>query len=193
MQTLAQIVLASGSPYRKKALARLGLDFCVIQPAADETPGKGESAAALCTRLALLKARTVAARHAECTVIGGDQVLDADGRILGKPGTEEASREQLRYLSGRSGTFHTAIAVIRGAFEKISVERTAVTWRALSAHEIDTYIRREPAHDCAGAAKIEGLGVTLLAGLRGNDPTALLGVPLISLCATLRELGYQLP
>ena len=174
-------------------LARLRLPFDVAAPAVDETPLPGEAPAALALRLALAKARDVAAQDPRAIVIGADQVCDLDGEPIGKPGTHARAVEQLSRLSGRTAVFQTALAVVRldTGFERALLAPVRVRFRDLSAAEIDTYLRLEQPYDCAGSAKCETLGITLLASIDSDDPTALVGLPLIRTAALLREAGLD--
>ena len=183
-----RLILASSSPYRRQVLVRLGVPFDAVAPSVDEQQLPGESASDLVRRLALAKAEDVACRHRHDLVLGGDQVLACQGRILGKPHTAAAAAEQLSFLSGRSGRFHTGLAARCGDYSKVIEAVTEVRWRQLDADQIASYIEREPALDCAGAAKLEGLGVSLIESIDTPEPTAILGVPLIEVCSILREL-----
>ena len=186
------LVLASGSPYRRALLERLGLAFAIDTPDVDETPLEGESPALTAQRLALVKAQTVARRHPDALVIGSDQTATIDGRtVLGKPGTHGRAVAQLRMLSGATTTFHTGLAVLRLAdgFERVCVVDTQVRMRHLTDAMIENYLAREPAYDCAGSAKIEGLGIALVEALEGPDPSALIGLPLIALTEALSQAG----
>jgi septum formation protein len=191
--TAAGIILASTSPYRKALLERLGLPFRVVSPGIDEIPLTGETPRAVATRLAREKAAAVAARHPEALVIGSDQTASLDDRnIIGKPMTHARAVEQLRAASGRVTKFHTALSVLRQAdgFVHECVIDTRVTMRALSDAMIESYLAREPAYDCAGSAKIEGLGIALVERLEGEDPTALIGLPMIALTRALEKGGF---
>ncbi len=189
------IVLASGSRYRRELLERLGLAFHAWAPDIDESSLPGEAPRDAALRLARAKADAAASRWPGALIIGSDQVADLDGAHIGKPGTLENARRQLRQLSGRAVLFHTALCVI-GAARATRHERlvtTDVVFRALADAEIDRYLAREPAFDCAGSAKSEALGISLLARLGGDDPTALVGLPLITLAAMLRAEGFEAP
>lgn len=189
-----RVILASSSPYRRALLARLGLPFEVEVPDLDEAPLPGEAPRDLAARLATAKAARVATRHAEATVIGSDQVADVDGIALGKPGSEALARAQLQHLSGRSVSFWTAVTVLqRDRIVGTHVDHTRCRVRALSAEEIARYLAREPAFDCAGAFKVEGLGIGLFDAVESSDPTALQGLPLIALAELLRRAGYACP
>ena len=187
------LILGSTSRYRRELLSRLPLPFEVDAPRVDETPRSGEAPAALARRLALAKAREVAARHPQAIVIGSDQVADLDGEPLGKPGTHERAVQQLRAMSGRIVVFQTALAVCCAAsgFEAEDLAPVRVRFRNLSAAEIERYLRLEQPYDCAGSAKSEGLGVALLESIDSDDPTALVGLPLIRTCALLRRAGLD--
>jgi septum formation protein len=189
------LVLASGSPYRRELLSRLGLPFESWSPDIDETALPGEAPAATAARLARAKARAGESRWPRAWIIGSDQVADVEGEAVSKPGTLENARRQLRTLSGRTVLFHTALCLANGAAGRAHerLVTTEVAFRALSDAEIDRYLAREPAIDCAGGAKSEGLGISLLARLGGDDPTALVGLPLIALCELLRAEGFEVP
>lgn len=190
----AALVLASTSRYRAELLGRLGLAFEVLAPSVDETPADGETPSQAARRLALAKASAVAARRPDAVVIGSDQTATLDGRtIIGKPGDHAHAVEQLRSASGRTMSFHTGIAVVCRArgFERVEVVDTLVRFRELDDARIDAYLAREPAYDCAGSAKSEGLGIALIESLDGTDPTALIGLPLIALTAALEAAGVR--
>lgn len=189
------LILGSTSRYRRDLLSRLRLPFEVAAPAVDETPLPGEAPADLARRLALAKAREVAARWPHAVVIGSDQVADLDGDPIGKPGTHERAVAQLQRMSGRAVVFQTAVAVVRPAtaFEQVLLAPVRVRFRRLDAMEIEHYLRLEQPYDCAGSAKSEGLGIALLDAIRSDDPTALIGLPLIRTCRMLRAAGLVLP
>ncbi|HYF58251.1 MAG TPA: Maf family nucleotide pyrophosphatase [Burkholderiaceae bacterium] len=191
----APLVLASTSAYRRELLGRLRLPFEVEAPGVDETPRPGETPREAACRLSLAKAAAVAARRPDAVVIGSDQTATLDGvGIVGKPGDHARARVQLRAASGRAMTFHTGLCVIRpGAAPLVDCVDTRVRFRALSDDEIERYLRAETPYDCAGSAKSEGLGVTLLDAQEGPDPSALVGLPLIRLSAMLRDAGFVLP
>jgi septum formation protein len=188
------VVLGSTSRYRRELLARLALPFEVEAPEVDETPQPAERPEALARRLALAKARAVAARHPAAAVIGSDQVADLDGEPLGKPGTHARAVEQLRRMQGRTVVFQTALAVVCQAtgFEQVDLAPVRVRFRTLSDLEIEAYLRAEQPYDCAGSAKSEGLGIALLESIDSDDPTALVGLPLIRTCRLLRAAGVRL-
>jgi septum formation protein len=188
-----RLILGSTSPYRRELLARLRLPFDVVAPQVDETPQPGETPATLALRLALTKARAVAAMHPQAVVIGADQVADLDGEPIGKPGTHERALAQLRRMSGRTVIFQTALAVLRAdtGFEQARLAPVRVQFRELADHEIERYLRLEQPYDCAGSAKSETLGITLLSAIHSDDPTALVGLPLIRTAELLRQAGLD--
>lgn len=190
-----KIVLASTSAYRRMLLERLTLSFVTDKPEVDETPLPNESPAATADRLALAKALAVAQRHPDALIIGSDQVAHIGDEIFGKPGTVDKARAQLVRMRGKSVTFHTALAVVNAVTgqQTVTSEPTTVRFRELTDAEITRYIEKEMPLDCAGSAKSEGLGITLLEALSGNDPTALIGLPLIALSKILRAEGIELP
>ena len=187
------LILASTSRYRRELLTRLRLPFEVENPQVDETPGAGETPTALALRLALAKAQAVAERRPDAIVIGSDQVADLDGRPIGKPGTHERAVEQLHAMSGRTVVFQTAVAVVRcdTGFADAVLAPVTVRFRDLSDAEIEHYLRAEQPYDCAGSAKSEALGIALLDSLESDDPTALVGLPLIRTCNLLRRAGLD--
>jgi len=189
------LILGSTSRYRRELLGRLAVPFDVVSPEVDETPRPGESPAGLARRLALAKAQAVAARHPDAVVIGSDQVADLDGEPLGKPGDHERAKAQLRRMSGRSVVFQTAVAVVcQGTgFVAQDLAPVRVEFRQLSDDEIERYLRAEQPYDCAGSARSEGLGIALLEAIHSDDPTALVGLPLIRTCRMLRAAGVQVP
>jgi len=189
------IVLASTSPYRRELLARLRLAFKVVAPAVDESARPGEAPESTARRLALAKAEAVAAQFPDAVVIGSDQVADVDGEPLSKPGSHEAARAQLERMQGRSIVFHTALAVLHRARSMVEVDSvpTTVKFRRLPRAALEAYLLAEKPYDCAGAAKIESLGIVLVESVRSDDPTALIGLPLIRLTSMLANFGLQLP
>ena len=188
-----RLILGSTSRYRRELLTRLRLPFEVEAPGVDETPRPGEAPAALAQRLALEKARAVAARHPRDVVIGSDQVADLAGEPLGKPGDHARAVAQLQRMSGQRVVFQTALAVVRRdtGFEAVDLAAVSVTFRTLSDTEIETYLRLDEPYDCAGSARSESLGVALLSAIDSDDPTALVGLPLIRTCALLRAAGLD--
>jgi septum formation protein len=185
------VVLGSTSRYRHELLTRLRLPFDTARPDVDETPRPGEGPAALASRLAMAKAREVARRYPEAVVIGSDQVADLDGEPMGKPGTHERAVLQLQRMRGRTVVFQTAVAVVCAAtgFEALDLAPVRVVFRDLDDGEIERYLRAEQPYDCAGSAKSEGLGIALLERIDNDDPSALVGLPLIRTCRMLRAAG----
>jgi septum formation protein len=187
------LILASTSPYRRALLERLQLPFRCEAPETDETPLPGESPAALATRLALEKARSVAASFPGATVIGSDQVAELEGRVIGKPGHHAAALEQLLASSGKEVLFYTGVALVNAErnWAQFHVERFLTRFRALAEETLDRYLRREQPYDCAGSFKCEGLGIALFERLEGRDPTSLEGLPLIALTDLLMAAGVD--
>ena len=191
---IPQLILGSTSRYRRELLERLCIPFQVSAPDVDETPLPQEVPHQLAERLALSKAKAVAAKYPEAVVIGSDQVADLDGQSLGKPGTHEKAVAQLHLMRGQTVVFQTAVAVVclaRG-FEQTSLAAVRVKFRDLTDDEIENYLQLEKPYDCAGSAKSEGLGIALLASIDSDDPTALIGLPLIRTCQMLRAAGIEL-
>jgi septum formation protein len=193
MAARPRLVLASTSRYRRGLLERLGVAFEVADPGVDETRRAGEPPEAMAERLARAKALAVAARFPGSLIIGCDQVAHCDGEILGKPGTHANAVRQLRTLSGREAVFHTAVCVhdSRSAASLVRVVPCRVAFRRLDDALIESYLAKEQPYDCAGSAKSEGLGIALIARMDGEDPTALVGLPLIALVDLLREQGLD--
>ena len=193
MSPMPRLILASTSRYRRELLQRLRLPFDVIAPEVNETPRPQETPPALVERLAAAKAQAVARLHPQAIVIGSDQVADLDGTPVGKPETHERAVAQLRAMSGRSLVFHTAVAVQRQASGFAALARVPVTVRVrpLDDVEIEHYLRAEQPYDCAGSAKAEALGIALLEAIVSDDPTALIGLPLIRTCELLRAAGLD--
>jgi septum formation protein len=189
------IILASTSVYRRELLLRLRLPFEVLAPGVDETADPGEAPASTARRLSLAKARAVGERRPDAWVIGSDQTATIDGSdLIGKPGSHERAVRQLRAASGRTLVFHTGLCLWRpGSAPLIDCIDTRVRFRHLQDDEIERYLRAETPYDCAGSAKSEGLGASLLESQDGPDPSALVGLPLIRLAAMLREAGLRLP
>ena len=187
------LILASTSRYRRELLQRLRLPFEVVAPWVDETPLPGEAPAVLAQRLAMAKARAVAALHPGAIVIGSDQVADLHGQAIGKPGTHERAAAQLRSMRGQRITFQTAVAVVRAdrGYAQGLLASVVVSFRDLSDAQIEHYLRTEQPYDCAGSAKCETLGIALLEAIDSDDPTALIGLPLIRTCRLLREAGLD--
>lgn len=189
-----RIILASTSPYRKELLSRLRLPFEVVSPQVDESPQPGETPVALALRLAVAKAHAVARQHPDAIVIGSDQAADLNGLPMGKPGHHARAVLQLQAMSGQLVQFHTAVAVVAPSrqLEQARMVSVRVKVRELSSQEIEHYLHAEKPYDCAGSAKAEGLGITLLSSIESTDPTALIGLPLIATCELLRAAGVDL-
>lgn len=186
-----ELVLASSSPYRRELLERLRIPFISDSPDVDESPNPGETPENLAIRLAILKARTVAARHPGRIVIGADQAASLMDKPLGKPGTIQAAREQLRNLSGQRVVFHSAMAVVQGAkIQSINVP-TVCIFRNLSEQAIERYIQIDQPLDTAGSAKAESLGIALMQSMQSDDPTSIIGLPLIALTGMLTQCGLD--
>ena len=193
MQTRS-LILGSTSPYRRELLSRLRIPFSVQSPEVDETPLEGERPMQLAQRLALAKAIAVAEKNPNAVVIGSDQVADLNGMSLGKPGNFDRAMLQLRQMSGQTVVFQTALAVVclDSGFEQTDLASVRVQFRVLSDAEIAAYLQREKPYDCAGSAKSEGLGIALLESIANDDPTALVGLPLIRTCNLLRAAGVKI-
>jgi septum formation protein len=189
-----KLILGSTSAYRRELLTRLRIPFSVESPGVDESPLPNEHPAALAIRLALAKAQAVAQYHPDCVVIGSDQVADLDGQALGKPGNHERAVAQLRQMQGKTVVFQTAVAVVclRTGFCQQALAPVKVTFRTLDDSEIENYLQLEKPYDCAGSAKSEGLGIALLDAIDSDDPTALVGLPLIRTSRMLRAAGIVL-
>lgn len=195
MNPLPPIVLASTSQYRRELLQRLQIPFTVASPDIGESTLSGESPVQTAERLAEAKARAVGANHAGALIIGSDQVAYLGDRRFGKPLVRERAIEQLQAMRGKTVIFHTAVCLYntRNGNAPVVAVPTEVRFRDLSDAEIERYVDKERPFHCAGSAKSEGLGIALLEYLRGDDPNALIGLPLIALCALLRAEGYELP
>ena len=188
--TKTPLILASSSQYRRELLNRLGLEYISISPDVDETPLAGEAPAALALRLARLKAEAVARNHPDAVVIGSDQVCDLGGTPLGKPHTFEKAVAQLQAMQGKRLVFHTAVCVISPSVPaQDTVSDTVITMRKLSDEAICNYVEREKPFDCAGSAKIEKLGIALMESVASDDPTSLIGLPLMRLTTMLTRAG----
>lgn len=189
------LILASGSPYRRDLLARLALPFETLVSRVNEDHLAGEPPADRALRLALAKAQAVASRRAGAFVIGSDQVAAAGDDVLDKPGNAASARAQLAALSGRSARFYTACTLIGGAdgVQLAHVDTTTVVFRSIAAEEIERYVAHEQPYDCAGSFKVEALGISLIECIESQDPTALIGLPLIWLAGALRAAGFRLP
>ena len=193
MSTRPTLILGSTSRYRREMLLRLRLPFDIYAPEVDETPHPGERPADLALRLAIAKAQAVAAQHPDAVVIGSDQVADLDGTPVGKPGGHNKAVAQLRAMSGKAVVFQTAVAVVRLAsgYAASALVPVRVRFRQLNDAEIEHYLRAEQPYDCAGSAKSEALGIALLSAIESEDPTALVGLPLIKTCESLRGAGID--
>jgi septum formation protein len=189
------LILASTSPYRRALLERLGLAFEALAPGVAETPRSGESPNDLALRLAQAKAEAIAAGRPGAIVIGSDQVAACGAGVLGKPGDAARNRAQLAELSGKTVRFHTACALlgVDAGLHAAHVDTTTVVFRALSAEEIERYVAHDAPYDCAGGFKAESLGISLFECIESQDPTALIGLPLIWLAGALRDAGFRLP
>ena len=188
-----KIVLGSTSKYRELLFTRLGLEFESASPDTDESPITGETPAATAMRLAIAKAQSLRKRFQDALVIGADQVADQNGIAIGKPGTRKRSFEQLQQMRGQTLVFHSAIALLNTATDRIQsrIVATTVRFRELSNQEIENYLDRENALDCAGSAKSEGVGIALMTSMQSDDPTALIGLPLIALIDMLHAEGIS--
>lgn len=189
------LVLASTSAYRRQLLERIGLPFTTEAPGVDETRSAREPAGELVQRLARAKAQAVALKHPGALIIGSDQAAEREGEILGKPGGHAEAVAQLKAASGKYMKFHTGLCLWdarSGSFQEYT-DITRVMFRTLTEEEIARYLKAEQPYDCAGSFKSEGLGITLFTAIESNDPTALVGLPLIALCRMLRTAGIELP
>jgi len=191
--SLPELILASTSPYRQELLQRLQLSFRVEASAVDETPLPGEAPEALVCRLAEAKAQAVARRNPQAAVIGADQMAVCGTRILGKPGNAERAVEQLEWMQGQTVEFLNGIAIVAASGTEILLVPYRIVLRPLTRMEIERYVERDQPLDCAGSFRSEGLGISLVERMEGEDPHALMGLPLIALCRALRKLGYPLP
>jgi len=187
------LILASTSVYRRELLERLRIPFEVVSPQVDETPLTGESTLELAMRLAKAKAAAVSKEHPNAWVIGSDQVADLCGAAIGKPGNFDRALAQLQLMRGQTVTFHTALCLIKGETQTTLNIPTEVTFRKLSDDVLESYLLAEEPYDCAGSAKSEGLGISLLESIQSDDPTALIGLPLIALTGLLRDAGFVIP
>lgn len=195
MSIVASIILASTSPFRRELLTRLNLPFTPVSPICDETPQAGELPSELVRRLAHQKAASLARQHPNHLIIGSDQVAVLDGEILGKPGSHDVAVEQLSQASGRQVMFHTGLCLLNSATGRFHIDDVefGVTFRNLNLIQIERYLFQEKPYNCAGSFKSEGYGITLFKSLDGEDPTALIGLPLIRLTDFLRLEGLHLP
>ena len=186
-----QLILASSSRYRQAMLERLRVPFIAISPDVDETPTEGEQPAELAVRLSIAKSKAILQRYPDALIIGSDQVASVDGNLIGKPGSFERARQQLKQLSGRIVEFHSALCLSnRTRHETVNVI-THCQFRHLDDQEIDSYLVLEQPFDTAGSAKAEGLGIALMESMQSDDPTAIIGLPLIALCRLLRTFGVN--
>ena len=193
MSAPMHLILASSSPYRRQLLERLGIPFASISPNIDETPLQGESPKALTIRLAHEKAKAVSQQHPHAWIVGSDQSADLQGQIIGKPGDHDRAFAQLKQMQGQTVVFHTALCLLGPNFCKTIEVPTKVQFRSLPDEVLDNYLRIEKPYDCAGSAKSEGMGIILLEKVESDDPSALIGLPLIALCTLLREAGFSIP
>jgi septum formation protein len=190
-----KLVLASTSRYRKELLSRLHIPFETQSPDLDETPLGSEAAPVTASRLALAKANAVRERLGPALIIGSDQVAICEGQRLDKPGSHANAIRQLQFARGRTVVFHTALALLNSRSGRVQTDTVATEARVrnLTDDEIERYLSAEPAYDCAGSAKAEGLGIALMERIESPDPTALIGLPLIALCMMLRSEGISIP
>ena len=193
ISTNPPLILASTSVYRRELLERLRIPFEVISPKVDETPLTGESSLDLSLRLAHAKAAAVSKAHPDAWVIGSDQVADLCGAAIGKPGNFEKALAQLQLMRGQTVTFYSALCLMKGDTQNTLCVPTEVRFRKLSDDVLEAYLLAEEPYDCAGSAKSEGLGISLLEAIQSDDPTALVGLPLIALTALLRDAGFAIP
>jgi septum formation protein len=189
--TYRQLVLASTSPFRRDLLSRIGFPFDTANPQTDESPLPDETPEDTALRLSEAKARAVASRFPDALIIGSDQLAILDGRAYGKPGAHDNAVRQLRTMRGKTVNFFTGLCLLDARTGQAWVRGipTQVTFRDLSDGEIEDYLRREQPYQCAGSAKSEGLGIAIIARMQGDDPNALIGLPLIALCDLLKEAG----
>ncbi len=187
------LILASSSPYRKQLLQRLGLQFVTLAPNLDESPLPGENPKNLTLRLAQAKAQMIASLHPRAWVIGSDQSADLNGHPIGKPGTRAAALAQLKQMQGQVVVFHTSICLMGQGFCETTHVPTTVQFRNLPEQVLDQYLHLEQPYDCAGSAKSEGMGIILLEKIESDDPTALIGLPLIALTSLFHQAGIPLP
>ena len=193
MSNTKQLVLASSSLYRRQLLERLGLPFTTASPDIDESPLEHELPEAMTIRLAQLKASAIAKQFPEAWIIGSDQCADLHGQIIGKPGNHERALAQLKKMQGQTVVFHTALCLLKSGKQKTLSIPTRVRFRTLPDSVLENYLRIEKPYDCAGSAKSEGMGIILLEQIESDDPTALIGLPLIALSGLLRETGFAIP
>ena len=189
-----ELILGSSSPYRRELLERLRLPFTVVSPKIDETPQLGETPPETALRLALEKARHIAQSHPNALIIGADQVATVDGAQIGKAGGFDKALAQLHMMRGKTALFHSALCLYDARNDSYQLENivTKTTFRDLPDEELAAYLRIEQPYDCAGSAKVEALGITILEKVESDDPTALIGLPLIALTGMLRQAGVKL-
>ena len=192
--TSPQLVLASTSPFRRELLARLGLPFMTANPETDETPLPAEAPEATALRLSEAKARAVAAQYPDALIIGSDQVACLGNQVFGKPGTHHNAVVQLKSMRGQTVNFFTGLCLLNSGTGKARVRgvSTLVTFRDLSNDEIENYLIKEQPYHCAGSAKSEGLGIAIIQKMQGDDPNALIGLPLIALCDMLKKENFKI-
>ena len=192
--TQRKLILGSTSPYRRELMARLRIPFDIVAPDVDETPHDAGTPKQLACRLAMAKARAVAAQFPSDVVIGSDQVADLDGQSLGKPGNHARAVAQLQLMRGKTVIFQTAVAVVcqDAKFAQMDLAQVKVKFRDLTDAEIEAYLLAETPYDCAGSAKSEGLGIALLESIENDDPTALVGLPMIRTCRMIQAAGIKL-
>jgi septum formation protein len=188
-----KLILASTSKYRKELLTRLSVPFTCVSPGVDEQALTGESPMAMALRLAEAKAMAISQNEPDAWVIGSDQVVDLQGIAMGKPGDHANALKQLQTLRGKTVQFHTAVCLAKGPISQVINVVTEVTFRDLDDATLNAYLLAETPYDCAGSAKSEGLGICLLEKVQSDDPTALIGLPLIAVCTLLRNAGFQIP
>jgi septum formation protein len=188
-----KLILASTSKYRKELLTRLGIPFTCVSPGVDEEALTGENPMAMALRLAEAKALAISQMEPHAWVIGSDQVVDLQGVAMGKPGDHAKALKQLQSLRGHTVQFHTAVCLAKGPNSQVINVVTEVTFRDLDDATLNAYLLAETPYDCAGSAKSEGLGICLLEKVQSDDPTALIGLPLIAVCTLLREAGFKIP
>ena len=193
MPSAPTLILASSSPYRQQLLQRLGVPFVAIAPNLDESPLPGETPKNLTLRLAQAKAQAIASLHPNAWVIGSDQSADLNGHPIGKPGTHAAALAQLKQMQGQVVVFHTSICLMGQGFCETTHVPTTVQFRNLPEQVLDQYLHLEQPYDCAGSAKSEGMGIILLEKIESDDPTALIGLPLIALTSLFHQAGIPLP
>lgn len=192
MTSKPSLILGSSSPYRKELLERLHVKFTTDSPQVDETPLKEETPRDLSLRLSRLKARAVAQKHPGCVVIGSDQVLDLEGKCVGKPGNRENCIKQLEEMSGKTLIFHTAMTVIdSNGLGHSAVVDTTIKMKELKRETIEAYVDLEQPFNCAGSAKLEKLGICLISSFESDDPTAIIGLGLIELTSMLGKCGIE--